>query len=172
MGGGERTSRRPVSVHPCWARNPFKCLIRRCWGRRRRVWCMPEVTAKDLKDLGVTSCLPSQRGLQSYHRAGTLCERLEKHPRQSPHRPKTRLPSPAKSPHGLRRHPRGISLPELRGGDLAERRRLRRVMGANETTQRRPCATELKLVTAVNSPKSHAPADTRWQATGLLLKFD
>ena len=31
---------------------------------------------------------------------------------------------------------------------------------------------ELKLVTAVNSPKSHAPVDTRWQATGLLLKFD
>jgi hypothetical protein len=43
---------------------------------------MPEVTAEDLKDLGVTSCPPSQRGLHSYHRAGTLRERLvEKHPR-------------------------------------------------------------------------------------------
>src|SRR6516165_6830973 len=177
VGGAERTSRRPVSVHPCWARkrfsmNSLQVFDQTLMGPTPASSVYAGVTAEDLKDLGVTSCPPSQRRLRSYHRAGTLCERLEKHPRQSPHRPKTRLPSPAKSPHGLRRHPRGISLPELRGGDLAERRRLRRVMGANETTQRRPCATELKLVTAVNSPKSHAPADTRWQATGLLLKFD
>ena len=56
---------------------------------------MPEVTAEDLKDLGVTSCPPSQRGLQSYHRAGTLRERLvEKHPRQSPRRPKDTAAEP------------------------------------------------------------------------------
>ena len=131
---------------------------------------MPEVTAEDLKDLGVTSCPSSQRGLQSYHRAGTLRERLvEKHPRQAPHRPKTLPPSRAKSPHGLRIHPRGIGLPEVRGGDLAARRRLRRVMGvlvhfgyyqAHEDNAEKAVRAELKLITAVNSPKSHASADT------------
>ena len=139
---------------------------------------MPEVTAEDLKDLGVTSRPPSQRGLQSYHRAGTLRERLEKHPRPSPHRPKTLLPSRAKLPHGLRIHPRGIGLPEVRGGDLAARRRLRRVMGvlvyfgyyqAHEDAAEKAVRAE---VTAVNSPKSHALADTRCRAKGLLLKFD
>jgi hypothetical protein len=43
---------------------------------------------------------------------------------------------------------------------------------AHEDDAEKAVRAELKLVTAVNSPKSHAPTDTRWQATGLLLKFD
>ena len=185
-GGAERTSRRPVSVHPCWARKRFsmnspQVFDQTLMGPTPASSVYAGVTAEDLKDLGVTSCPPSQRRLRSYNRAGTLCERLEKHPRQSPHRPKTRLPSPAKSPHGLRRHPRGISLPELRGGDLAERRRLRRVMGvlvhfgyyqAHEDDPEK--AVRDRAQAGHCSKQSKEPRSCRhaWQATGLLLKFD
>jgi len=64
----------------------------------------------------------------------------------------------------------------VRGRDLAAHRRHRRVMGvlvyfgyyqAHEDDAEKAVRAELKLVTAVNSPKSHAPADTRWQATGV-----
>ena len=43
---------------------------------------------------------------------------------------------------------------------------------AHEDNAEKAVRAELKLITAVNSPKSHASADTRCRAKGLLLKFD